>query len=388
MSSRVAMIAQPGYDERTLVPAIVRAIGSVGFDLDSVRGRRVLLKPNMLGAYLPSMGVTTNPAFVSAAAKIFCGAGAIVSIGDSPNGIFPIDKVWEVTGMREVCRASGAAELHFEATGSVRKDGLKIARAAFDTDVVVNLPKFKTHGLTILSLAAKNLFGCVNGMQKTAHHRECQTREEFGRLVARIAGAVNPPLTLIDGIVAMEGNGPSAGELMDLGVIVAGTDVHAVDAACCRLVGLPPIELDSLAAAKQLGLWNGREPLEISGDPIDELAPKEFKLPSTYTRGMRDWWISKFVIGRIWNGLSSQPVIDPALCKRCLLCIDACPVEAISDTSSDLAPEIAEKICIQCMCCHEVCPHKAIGLKESALLRLGRWLSKRQTAKHLSSKEL
>lgn len=325
------------------------------------------------------MGITTHPEFVAAVGRIFKAAGASVAAGDSPNGVYHTDEVWERTGIRAICKREGFDENIFEASGSEKRDGLMIARSVLDADIVINLPKFKTHGLTILTLAAKNLYGCINGMQKTALHRECGDVNAFAEVVARVAGIVRPALTIIDGIVAMDGNGPSAGNLLDFGVIVAGTDVHAVDAACCRFIGLDPAELDTLAAAARLGLWDMGAQVDTTGDALDTLTPAQFTLPSTYTKGMRDWWISRFVIGRIWSSMRAKPVIDEKQCRRCLLCIDACPVAAIDQAESTSAPVIDDNACIECFCCHEICPHRAIKLKRSTALRLARWLSSRRT---------
>lgn len=373
MSARVAIVSQPSYDAPSLEAALRRAIDLSGFDLARARGRAVLLKPNMLGAYPPAMGITTHPAFVATAARLFREAGAEVFVGDSPNGIFPIDRVWEVTGIREACRQSGAHELPFEASGNLSLGSVSIARAVAGVDFVINLPKFKTHGLTVLTLAAKNLFGCVNGMQKARIHGDCPQRTAFAENIVRIADIIRPALTLIDGIVAMEGNGPSAGRLAPLGLVVAGTDVHSIDAACCRLVGLPPEDLDTLAAARRLGLWDGEAP-EVTGDPWDRIAPKGFSLPTTYLRGSRDWWISRLVLDRIWSGVSAEPRIDPRRCERCLACVDGCPVGAIARPPEGDAPRIDAAQCIQCFCCHEICPSRAIDLKRSWGVRIAGWI--------------
>lgn len=377
MPPRVAVVAQADYASPSLEDALRRAIDLAGFDLACVRGKRVLLKPNMLGAYPPSMGITTHPSFVAAAVRIFRDAGATVLVSDSPNGIYPIDRVWEVTGLREVCRASGAKEIHFEASGNVSRGGVQIARAAAEADLIINLPKLKTHGLTILTLAVKNLFGCLNGMQKARVHRDCPERSAFAETVVRIAAAARSALTIIDGIVAMEGNGPSAGELVSLNLVVAGTDIHAVDAACCHLVRLDPEELDTLAAARRLKLWDGAMP-EMIGDPADAILPQRFALPATYVRGMRDWWISRLVLKWIWSGATAKPRIDPARCERCLLCVEGCPVAAIPRPAEGDAPIIQDKACIQCFCCHELCPHRAIDLRRSAGVKLAAWIGTRR----------
>lgn len=372
------MVSQSGYEISSLRPALLRAIDLAGFDLESVSGKKVLLKPNMLGAYPPEMGVTTHPSFVEAVAGIFREAGAIVSLGDSPNGIYALDRVWNVTGLRNVCRVAAIAETRFEASGSVEKNGIRIARAIFDADMVVNLPKFKTHGLTILTLAVKNLFGCVNGMQKTIYHRQLNDSLEFAELLVRVADAVRPALTLVDGIVAMEGDGPSSGRLTNLGIVVAGTDVHAVDAACCRIVGLEPSNLDTLAAARKLGSWDDKLPVEIVGDKIK---CQGFKLPATYTRGMRDWWISRFVLSLIWSGVSAKPVINSKICEKCFNCLKACPIGAITKIEDGAPPVIDLKKCIQCFCCHEVCPYKSIYIRQSLLVRIANLLNKFRTKK-------
>lgn len=374
MPERVSIVSQRNYESAPLERSIERAIELSGFDLKSVCGKSVLLKPNMLGAYPPSMAVTTHPSFVAAVGRVLLRAGAKVAVGDSPNGVQPIARTWEITDMSATCTAIGAKEARFEAMGSVWRMGLKISRAVTDADIIVNLPKFKTHSLTVLTLAVKNLFGCVNGMEKTRHHRD-YTGNEFADLLVRIADIVCPELTIIDGVVAMEGEGPSAGKPKDLGVIIAGQNVHAVDTACCMLIDLPPLELDTLSAAKRLGLWEDRDSPDLVGDPIEGLRPKTFSLPSTYTRGIRDWWIARFVVDRIWSGLSSQPVIDAGICNQCHLCIDGCPVGAISQAKPHDAPSINISKCTQCLCCHEICPSRAIYLKPSISMRLARWLS-------------
>lgn len=377
--TKVSIISHGDYEPAPLDHAIRRSVELCGFDLRTARGRRVLLKPNLLGAFPPSKGVTTHPAFVEAAARIFQGEGAHVSIGDSPNGIFGPDRCWEISGLKNACRICGADEIHFEAMGSRCEDGIMLSKAALDADIIVNLPKFKTHGLTVLTLAVKNLFGCVCGMTKSRYHRENPDRQKFAELLVKIADRVKPALSIIDGIVAMEGEGPSAGKLTDLGAIIAGTDCHAVDAACCRLVGLQPSEMDTLAAAKAIGSWDESAPIDIVGDFPGRLPVQRFLLPSTYRKGSRDWWLARFIIARIWSNVSSQPSIDRKSCVKCLLCQKACPVDAISVKSEGDFPLIDEAKCIQCLCCHEICQSHAIRIKPSMLVRIGRIMTRLRT---------
>jgi len=387
MIQSVAIFRCNKHELKLIVNTLVSSIKSINFDTSSLRGKTVLLKPNMLGAYPPKMGITTHPLFVEAVIILFKEYGCKVWLGDSPNGIFPIDLVWERTGIREICKRHNVTEKVFEREGSVVKNGLHIAKPLVEVDLVVNLPKFKTHGLTILTLATKNLYGCIPGLVKTSYHRKYRGNERFAEMLVRIAGTVSPKLTLIDGIVGMDGNGPSAGRLIKLGLIIAGTDVFHTDAVCSSLVGLNPLNLDTLVAAKKLNLWNENDETIVTGINPHENIIKDFNLPSTYTKGMRDWWISKFVIKRIWGGISIKPKVNQKKCKRCGLCIKSCPVKAIegkqsgSDEKLKEPPKIITKKCIECYCCHEICPYKAIDLNQSLFIKIGRMLGERRIKK-------
>lgn len=375
MPNRVAIVKHSDYEVSALKASVRRTIDLSGFDLASTAGKRVLLKPNLLGAFPPHMAVTTHPAFVAAVGRAFKAAGADVSVGDSPNGVHAPKRVWDVTGMRELCEQEGFRAISFEASGSREVKGRRIANAALDADILINLPKFKTHGLTYMTFAVKNLFGCINGLQKSGMHRAFPDVRAFSREVVHIAETVKPALTIVDGIVGMEGDGPSGGSPIRLGLIVAGEDMHRVDEACCKLVGFPPRDLETLSVAADLGLWNDDEPMEMVGDDIDAL---KIRPPSTYTKGSRDWWISKLVTRFIFGNWRARPAIDERLCKRCSLCIDACPVEAMERAGNHAPPDIDRKLCISCLCCHEVCPHKSISLKQNAALRAWRWFMNRR----------
>ncbi len=367
------------YDVTRIQAALRDALARIEFDLNAVSGKNVLLKPNMLGAYPPHRHVTTHPAFVEAVALLFKGHGAHVRVGDSSNGVYPVDEVWNVTGIRKAAELAGADIIPFERAGSIDRGGFRISKALLDIDLIVNLPKFKTHGLTILTMAVKNCYGCVPGMVKTDYHRQFPDRRSFSEGVLRIAQQIKPHLTIIDGIVGMEGNGPSAGKPVDVGLIIAGENMHAVDTVCCRLVGLEPSELETLDAAHRMKIFDPCADIHVMGESIESCMPKRFELPSTYVKKQLDWRISKAVLNFIWNNMRVQPVISPARCQRCGLCIQSCPVSAIGwpGKSAGRAPAVDEKTCIQCFCCHEVCPYAAIDLRRSRMARLAQWLGRR-----------
>ncbi|MBT3182201.1 MAG: DUF362 domain-containing protein [Deltaproteobacteria bacterium] len=381
MTHRVAFIKQPNYELNSLEKSIRSAIELSGFDLRTVSGRRVLLKPNMLGAYPPSKGVTTHPDFVLVTAKIFKEAGALVVVGDSANGVHTPERTLAVTEIGKAVERAGVEAISFEASGSENRDGLMISRAPLEADIIINLPKFKTHSLTVLTLAVKNLYGCINGMQKADLHRKYQSIKEFSQVIVKIAEAVHPDLNIIDGITAMEGNGPSGGKLKDLGCVIAGTNMHSVDAACSKLINVDPLEIDTLQVAKNMGLWNEQDTIEITGSTLKDISPEKFDLPSTYIKGQRGSWLFNFIMKRIWSNISAQPVIDKKRCMKCYLCAKACPVSAIMYKENEI-PKIKKAECIQCFCCHEICPHKAIDIKSSFFIRVAKFLAERKESTH------
>lgn len=395
MGHSVSLLRCKSYDIDCLVDAFAKALDLIGFDSKGIRAKTVLLKPNMLGAYPPEMGVTTPPAFVEAAIIFFKDLGCTVWVGDSPNGIFPVDCVWERTGIHSVCKKHGVIEKIFEREGGVLRDGILIAKPVLEAELLVNLPKLKTHGLTVMTAATKNLFGCVPGLQKTSYHRIAKDRFAFAKILVNVAEIARPSINLVDAITAMEGTGPSGGKLLQMDTIITGTNHHSVDAVCADLIGITPLDVDTLYAAHELGAWNSSDHITILGETIEACRPKSFELPTTFTRGLRDWWISRFVVNRIWDILSIKPKINKKKCKRCGLCIKACPVDAIEaprhmhefmagceqtpmEDMKKPAPHVINKLCVMCYCCHEICPYQAIDLRESWGIRLGRLLGERQ----------
>jgi uncharacterized protein (DUF362 family) len=255
MQHTVGLFRCPDYDVAALLKTFGNALSLIGFDAKSVRDRTCLLKPNMLGAYPPQMGVTTHPSFLEAAIILFKDLGCKVWVGDSANGIFPIDCVWERTGIREVCERQDVVQKVFEREGGTMIGGVFIAKPALEADFIVNLPRFKTHGLTVLTVATKNLYGYVPGLMKTRYHRENIDRRRFARLIVKIAETARPALNLVDAIIAMDGNGPSSGRLIKMGTVIAGTNHHAVDTVCAKLIGLDPVSVDTIEAANLIGKW-------------------------------------------------------------------------------------------------------------------------------------
>ncbi len=334
------------------------------------RGSRILIKPNLLTAARPDEAVTTHPLIVRAVVEYLLERGATVRIGDSP-AIGSFDKIIKQCGYQEALSGLGVRIAPF--TRSVGVDigepfgVIEVARAAVEADAVLNLAKLKTHSQLLLSLGVKNLFGCIVGMQKPQwHFRAGVDREYFARLLVQICEAVAPMFTLVDGILALEGQGPGKGGTpRRLDLLVGGDNAHAVDKVLCILLGVDPGRLATCAAAAELGLLSGD--VRINGDMVirNDLAfPRMIPLtlgPKALARFMRRFAIQK-------------PVSDNRLCKLCGECWKYCPAKVISHNVRGVRFDYAD--CIRCYCCIEVCPHGALSAKEPLLGRIWRWFSR------------
>ncbi len=357
---------------RRVLNAVLEPLGGIGAFVQP--GQRVLLKPNLLMPTRPERAITTHPAVVEAMAELVQGAGGEVVIFDSsavPTGLV-MRRVYRDTGMAEVAERTGA-DLGYDVTAVQvstpegvllkRLDLLKICR---DVDVVISLCKLKTHGLTTLTGAVKNLFGLVPGMMKPAYHAKLPDVDQFCDMLLDIAACVRPALTVMDAVVGLEGNGPSTqGVPRRIGALLAGTDTVAIDAVVCQIVGLPHDQLPLLRAAARRGWW----PMEVAvtGTPVAEISVPDFRLPETARSVEGRTRLSSFVTKRT-RLIVPFPVPKEGRCTACRTCERVCPVQAISIV--DKLARVDYDVCIRCYCCHEMCPEAAIDLESSRLERL------------------
>ena len=349
--------------ESALAPAFERLAESSGLFADSaLRGRRVLVKPNLLTDRTPEQAVTTHPALLRLVLRRLKAAGASVSVGDSPASTANLKMTLERSGIGAVCEEEGVPVVSFE-QGGVRnfdKDGFSftLAKPVLDADLIVNLPKVKSHSLTKLTAAVKNLYGAVPGYSKTTLHRLYPKPADFGRLLQAIWSVLPPAVSLADAVVGMEGQGPSNGRPVRLGFLAASEDPFALDAALCGILGIRPATVPYLK-----GCADAHAP-EVSGDAV---TVPSFEIPSgSHLLDLLPAWFVHLTARLLWV----RPSFTPDLCVRCGKCVKACPAEALAFRPGSDRPFLHAKACIGCACCHEVCPKGAIRMKQSAVLRL------------------
>ena len=366
---KVALAACPGYEAEVLRPALKKAV-SLAADLGSLirPGDRVLLKPNLLLGTDPSRRVTTDPALVREVGRLVKDLGAEIWIGDSP-ALEGTRRAAKRSGLAETARGLGAEIKDFNEpvrvsapAGSVFKS-LELARPVLEADVVINLPKLKTHCQMLLTLGVKNLFGSVVAQRKAEwHHMVGADRDTFASLLLDIERTVAPALTILDGVWGMHVMGPQNGEPFHYGFLAAGTNTLALDLAVCDLLGVDRSRFPLARAAKKRRLLP--RGIELAGDPADIFRPKGMVLPSLDSLDI----IPGFLDGFTRRFLVSRPVADPDLCISCGECARICPERAVGFAKG---PAVFDHDrCIRCYCCHEVCPEDAISFRKGLLVRL------------------
>ena len=355
------------YDYGILKPIIFGMIDTLGKDFIK-SGSRVLIKPNLLIPAKPEKAIVTHPLVVKAVAEYVQRAGGKVQISDSP-AMGSFERVLKEGRYTDVFSDFHVKFAPF--SESVKKDigapfgRIDIAGDALAADVVINLAKLKTHSQMLLTLGVKNLFGCIVGYRKPEWHlRSGVDRGMFARLLVQIYQAIQPSVTIIDGISALEGQGPGkSGKPRELGVLVGSCNAAAADMAICKMFGLDPDRLPTHIAAKAMGLINERISIDGNVPPVSAF---KFPVLAPLTFGP----------GRLQNimrkHLVQRPVVDPKLCKQCGECGQYCPAKAITDGAKQIQFDYAG--CIRCYCCIEVCPHGALRAVETLPGRLIRKL--------------
>lgn len=371
MTNKVSLRYANSYEYgelRKVVQALLEPLGGMGAFIKS--GELVLLKPNMLSGKHPDAAVTTHPALVRVVAELAREAGATVVIGDSP-GIGGFEKVAEKTGMAQAALESGCRLTAFDESIEVQGTGqfrrIALARAYWEADKIINLPKLKTHEMMTLTCAVKNLFGAVVGTEKAGWHLKAgSSRQQFARLLLDIYLLKKPVLNIVDAVVAMEGDGPGSGDPVTINALIAGANPLAVDLVAAQLAGMPSELLYVQLEAERMGLdGSDRNQLENVGDSLEGFAKKPFRLPKGSDL---QFGLPRFLKKGLKRYLTSLPFVDKERCLLCGICRDACPPKVIKIKNSALS--IDEERCIRCWCCRELCPHDAMGIKSGRLVKI------------------
>ncbi len=368
------------YSTETVTAAIERLMEPLGGMAAFVRpGQRVLLKPNMLSGKEPQRAVTTHPEIVRAVIRLAQDAGGRVAVGDSPGVGSPL-QVARRCGILAVIEETGADFAPFSESVTIRPKGstfreLEIARDILDAEVIINLPKLKTHQMMGLTCGVKNLFGAVVGMRKPRLHLQAGSDKAFFALMLlELAEQIAPALTLVDAVTAMEGNGPGSGDPVHVGALLASPSPLAVDTVVCQLLGIESCQVwTQKVAAASHRFGSRRDQVALFGTAPELLRAASFR-PAKQTEvnfGLPDW-----LLAPLKQSLSAQPRVDPQYCVLCGLCVRHCPPRIMAIVKGSLRIDYSR--CIGCFCCQELCPQGALHTRQGLLLRLGSLLKSRR----------
>ena len=283
----VSLIRADSYAQEALRESLETLLEPLGGMATFVKpGNRVLLKPNLLTGARPSKECTTRPEVVYAVAQMVIEAGGKPFLGDSPafgsakgvavaNGYLPILEALNIP----------IIDFHGQRYQTVNEElnHLLLSKEAMEADVVINLPKVKSHTQLVLTLGVKNLFGCVPGKMKAWWHMEAGLDpNRFGEMLVETARTINPNLTILDGIIGHEGNGPSGGEPRPLGILGASPDVFALDRAMVEILNVPPAQVLTVAASLRLGVGTELESIHFPYLHPNLLKIDDWRLPDKF----------------------------------------------------------------------------------------------------------
>jgi uncharacterized protein (DUF362 family)/Pyruvate/2-oxoacid:ferredoxin oxidoreductase delta subunit len=377
MGAKVSIVRCKDYESEKVYEKVKEGVNLLGgTDKFVTKGEKVLLKPNFLLGRSPEKCVNTHPAIVKAVARLALEVGAKPIIGDSPRMGSAL-KVAEECRVAEVARELGIEIVEFEPVEVKHPEGkffkrFILGKAVLEADKIINLPKLKTHVRTLLTLAVKNTFGCIPGTRKAQWHVSTSQAgsEYFSKMLLDLCTLIDPVLSIVDGVMSMEGKGPTAGKPRNLGLIITGNDAVAVDGVISKVIGVHPEQFPALKVAlkENYGIGHPKN-IEVLGEQIDEVKVDDYQFPQKIVEF--EGFI-KTLMGFLKCQLTTHPSIENEKCKRCNSCVDACPLNCITSYESGLV--INTKKCIQCMCCMEACPHNNIDLKEGTLLKFFRYL--------------
>ncbi len=376
---KVSIIKCPQYSAAEANEALQEALAPFG-GLDWIKeGMTVGIKANLVTYFHPEAAATTHPVLLCELVKMIRGRGASVIVGDSPGGLYNhiyVNRVYSATGMKIVEAAGAKLNQDFGVNQAVFPEAKAATAFTYTSwldsvDAIINFCKLKTHGMIGMSAAAKNMFGVVPGTTKPEYHYRFPNPESFSDMIVDLDEYFKPRISIVDAVVGMEGNGPTAGTPRHIGAIVASENPHALDLVCAKIIGISPENVPTLQAAIKRNLCpNGIGELEIIGD-IEQFCISDYKLvDGTKSIQFNNGSHSKFrrLTGKVLKRLlASVPKLHAAECIGCAECARICPAKAI--TMKNRKPIIARDACIRCFCCQEFCPKGAMKVHRPWIAR-------------------
>lgn len=383
MKSTVAIVECRNYKEEAVDRAIAATVKLLGGWETLLSGQeRILLKPNLLSRSAPEKACTTHPAVFAAVGRSLQEAGFNnLYYGDSPgNHLIGVEQTAQGCGILQEAEKLNILPADFSQGEEIpfpeghAADHFVLCKGVLESDAIINLSKMKTHQLERITGAMKNTFGCVYGFNKGASHARFPNADAFGKMIGDLNRLVKPRLHIMDGILAMEGNGPQSGDPVPMYIILASQDPVALDSVFCHLVDLDPklvptnlygqeygigtLRQEEIEIATEKGTITVKEAAELWGNPDFQVERgTEFKGQLNAIRFLQPL-------------LDRKPYVKKEKCIGCGICIQSCPLDEKAIFMKNGKPKYHYKQCIKCYCCQEMCPEKAIDVKSTWLGRI------------------
>lgn len=363
---KVSIVKCSDYEQEKVNQAVKEALNLIGgIDRLVRRGDKILLVVNLLQPKKPEEGITTHPTVISAVCGLLMDLGAKIWIGGSSGSATfgGTSEALKICGIEKVAEKYGAKVINFDKTKVIRINNLQnkrlksfyIARPITEANLVVSVPKLKSHALVKFTGAIKNFYGVIPGAGKAQGHAIANTEKSFSELLIDIYQAVKPGLAIMDGVIGMESD-CYGGDLRQVGLILASTSCIALDIVASKIIGYNPWQMMYIKEAIERRLFPNIE-------SVEEVGAKDVRIPFKHPTGFFEH-LPGFLQSWMWDRLKAKPILNMKRCKRCRTCVKACPVNAIKMNGM---PKFEEDKCIFCYCCHELCPESAIVLKQNWL---------------------
>lgn len=387
--SEVIVKSCTSYNYEDVQDKIYEILNYAGLDIKP--GMNVLIKANLLAKKLPEQCVTTNPNIIQAVCQYIIDKNAVPIIADSPAGPFnenSLKGIYNATGMEKVALATGAI-LNYDTSFSNVKfkdaktlDKVDVINAVLNAHMVINVAKLKTHVMMTYTGAVKNLYGVIPGLTKAAYHMKLQEPENFANHLIDICEFIKPDFSIIDGIHAMEGDGPNSGEKVEFGYILGSKNPYMLDLAASQMIGIEEDEIATLVNAKRRNLIQPEnssvliesedEVLELDFFDfkayINSLELRPFKRPRAQSVNFLSGKVPKILERYLVDKSRSKPYFIEEKCIGCGYCVRNCPAKIIHLENKKAIVDIGK--CISCFCCHEVCPKNAVEIKVPFIAKL------------------
>lgn len=338
----------------------------------------VLLKPNMVSIENAGSIAVTNYLFFEGVIRVIRDYTSNISFGDSPGFGDPLHAA-NKCGLMDVAKKYNVKFCDFRDTVHVTlSDSLlckswNVARGPYEADVLITLPRLKTHAMAYFTGAVKNQFGCISGTKKLEWHTRMPDANNFCKMLLDLNTVVKTSYAIMDGIVAMQGNGPTNGEPYKLNSILMGKSVTAVDSVAVRLIGYKKVlDIPYLKEAYDSN-WGKVLPddIDIIGEKIDDLIADGFKL---CRKGGNFYFKNPRATAFLKSLFAPNPYLNKEECIGCSRCESICPkrpdVIKMVTKNNKRYPSWNMDKCIRCFCCQELCPKGAIKVKNTIISKL------------------